>query len=177
MVTVGLGSILVGAVELIWGADPAAAAGVHADHAALHRRGADVARRSSTASLVAAVLIAGVLLAFRFWRGGVALARDRVRPGRGLFGAASMCRASSRCPGWSAWSPRRRRHPGRRDRRHVADHGRVRPVGAGRRDRRRSRLRPRRAGRRAARRPGRGLCRHRTSAASTSSWPPSVCWC
>ncbi len=72
MVTVGLASVLVGLVELIWTAD--------------QRRLPDflpttpvmvgdafLAPKVFYGSLIAVVLIAAVLLVFRFWRGGIAL--------------------------------------------------------------------------------------------------------
>jgi branched-chain amino acid transport system permease protein len=72
MVTVGLGSILVGAVELIWSADqqrlpeffPAAPVKIG---------DAMLSSKVFWGFCVAVLLIGAVLLAFRFWRGGVAL--------------------------------------------------------------------------------------------------------
>ena len=72
MVTIGLGSVLVGLVEMIWSAD--------------QRRLPDflptqpitigeafLAPKVFWGAVIAAVFIAAVLLVFRFWRGGVAL--------------------------------------------------------------------------------------------------------
>lgn len=72
MVTVGLGSILVGAVELIWTADQQRlpeffpSAPVKIGQALL-------SAKVFWGFVVAVLLIGAVLLAFRFWRGGVAL--------------------------------------------------------------------------------------------------------
>ena len=72
MVTVGLGSILVGAVELIWTADQQRlpeffpSAPVKIGEALL-------SAKVFWGSVVAVLLIGAVLLALRFWRGGVAL--------------------------------------------------------------------------------------------------------
>lgn len=72
MVTVGLSSVLVGLVELIWTADqqrlpefmPSAPVTIGQ---------ALVSAKVFYGFVIAVVLIAAVLLAFRFWRGGVAL--------------------------------------------------------------------------------------------------------
>ena len=72
MVTVGLASILVGAVELIWTADQQRlpeffpSAPVKVGEAML-------SAKVFWGAMVALLLIGAVLLAFRFWRGGVAL--------------------------------------------------------------------------------------------------------
>ena len=72
MVTVGLGSILVGAVELIWTADQQRlpeffpSAPVRIGEALL-------SAKVFWGFVVAVLLIGAVLLAFRYWRGGVAL--------------------------------------------------------------------------------------------------------
>ena len=72
MVTVGLGSILVGAVELIWTADQQRlpeffpSAPVKIGEALL-------SAKVFWGFVVAVLLIGAVLLAFRYWRGGVAL--------------------------------------------------------------------------------------------------------
>jgi len=72
MVTVGLGSILVGAVELIWTADQQRlpeffpSAPVKIGQALL-------SAKVFWGFVVAVLLIGAVLLAFRYWRGGVAL--------------------------------------------------------------------------------------------------------
>ena len=72
MVTVGLASILVGAVELIWTADqqrlPEFLPNKH-----IPIGEALVAPKIFYGFWIAAVLVVAVLLLFRFWRGGVAL--------------------------------------------------------------------------------------------------------
>lgn len=72
MVTVGLGSVIVGTVELIWGADPRTLPGFISTKP-LFLGEAYVSRKIATAFVVAAVVISIFLLLFRFWRGGVAL--------------------------------------------------------------------------------------------------------
>ena len=72
MVTVGLGSILVGAVELIWTADQQRLPEF------LPNQPVAIGEALLSAKVfygfwIATALIASVLLAFRFWRGGVAL--------------------------------------------------------------------------------------------------------
>jgi len=72
MVTVGLASILVGVVELVWTASPQRLPEfMPGDMVMLGE--AFVAPKVFYGFLVTAVLIAAVLLVFRFWRGGVAL--------------------------------------------------------------------------------------------------------
>jgi branched-chain amino acid transport system permease protein len=72
MVTVGLSSMLVGVVELLWTADPQRLPEfMPADPVLLGP--AMVAPKVFYGFLVTAALIAAVLLVFRFWRGGVAL--------------------------------------------------------------------------------------------------------
>jgi branched-chain amino acid transport system permease protein len=72
MVTVGLSSILVGAVELIWGADQLRLPAFMPSDPVLIGE-AMVAPKIFYGFLVAAALITLVLLTFRWWRGGVAL--------------------------------------------------------------------------------------------------------
>ena len=72
MVTVGLASILVGVVELVWTADPRRLPEFMPGGAVMIGQ-AFVAPKVFYAFLVTAVLIALVLGVFRFWRGGVAL--------------------------------------------------------------------------------------------------------
>ncbi len=72
MVTVGLASIFVGIVELVWTASPQRLPEFMPDDPV--RLGeAFVAPKVFYGFLVTALLIAAVLLVFRFWRGGVAL--------------------------------------------------------------------------------------------------------
>jgi branched-chain amino acid transport system permease protein len=72
MITIGLGSVLVGAAEIAWGATPTqlpdflGAAPVFIGPAYL-------SRKVAIGFAVASIVIAGAVLAFRFWRGGVAL--------------------------------------------------------------------------------------------------------
>lgn len=72
MVTVGLGSILVGMVELIWTADPRLLPNFMPSDPVMIGE-AFVSPKVFYGFLVASGLIAAVLAVFRFWRGGVAL--------------------------------------------------------------------------------------------------------
>jgi branched-chain amino acid transport system permease protein len=72
MVTVGLSSMLIGAVELIWSADQQRLPEFFPDkHVVIGE--AFVAPKIFYGFWVAALLIVATLLLFRFWRGGVAL--------------------------------------------------------------------------------------------------------
>lgn len=72
MVTVGLGSVLVGIVELVWGTDPASLPDFMGT-APVFLGEAYVSRKIAVSFVVAALVIAVFLTLFRFWRGGVAL--------------------------------------------------------------------------------------------------------
>ena len=72
MVTVGLSSILVGTVELVWGADQLRLPSVMPSDPILIGE-AMLAPKIFYGFLVAAGLIAAVLITFSLWRGGVAL--------------------------------------------------------------------------------------------------------
>jgi branched-chain amino acid transport system permease protein len=72
MVTIGLGSILTGAVELFWGADPLRLP-EFIPNTPIFLGEAYLAPKVAYGSMVAAILIAGALAALRFSRGGVAL--------------------------------------------------------------------------------------------------------
>ncbi|WBX99927.1 branched-chain amino acid ABC transporter permease [Ramlibacter tataouinensis] len=72
MVTVGLASILVGVVEIIWSADQRRLP-EFLPNTPVVIGDAFLAPKVAYGSLVAVVFIAAVLLLFRFWRGGVAL--------------------------------------------------------------------------------------------------------
>lgn len=72
MVTVGLGSVLVGLVELIWGAEPRTIPDF-IGRSPVFIGEAYVNRKIFVAFLVSGVVIGLFLLLFRFWRGGVAL--------------------------------------------------------------------------------------------------------
>jgi branched-chain amino acid transport system permease protein len=72
MVTVGLASVLVGLVELIWTADQRRLPDFLPSTPVMVGD-AFLAPKVFYGSLVAIVLIAAVLLVFRFWRGGIAL--------------------------------------------------------------------------------------------------------
>jgi len=72
MVTVGLASILVGFVELVWTASPQRLPEFMPQDMVMLGE-AFVAPKVFYGFLVTALLIAAVLLVFRFWRGGVAL--------------------------------------------------------------------------------------------------------
>ena len=72
MLTIGLGSILVGVVELIWGANPLRLP-EYMPNTPLFLGEAYVSAKVATSFAVAAVVVAAFLALFRFWRGGVAL--------------------------------------------------------------------------------------------------------
>ena len=72
MVTVGLGSVLIGSVELIWGADPRSIPDF-IGRAPVFLGEAYVSRKIFVAFIVSALVIGVFLALFRFWRGGVAL--------------------------------------------------------------------------------------------------------
>ncbi len=72
MVTVGLGSVLVGLVELIWSADQRRLPDFMPSQPIMIGE-AFLAPKVFWGALVAALFIAAVLLLFRYWRGGVAL--------------------------------------------------------------------------------------------------------
>lgn len=72
MVTVGLASILVGVVELVWTADPRRLPEFMPTEPIMIGE-AFVAPKVFYGFLVTALLIAVVLAVFRFWRGGIAL--------------------------------------------------------------------------------------------------------
>ena len=72
MVTVGLASVLVGLVELIWSADQRRLPDFMPTQPVVIGE-AFLAPKVFWGSMVAVVFIAAVLLVFRFWRGGVAL--------------------------------------------------------------------------------------------------------
>ncbi len=72
MLTIGLGSILVGLVELVWGANPLRLP-EFLPSTPLFLGEAYVSAKIATAFAVAAVVVGGFLVLFRYWRGGVAL--------------------------------------------------------------------------------------------------------
>ncbi|MDO5666269.1 MAG: branched-chain amino acid ABC transporter permease [Alcaligenaceae bacterium] len=72
MITVGLASVLVGAVELIWTADQKRMPAIMPDKAIFIGE-AFVSSKVFYGFFVTLILISLVLLVFRFWRGGVAL--------------------------------------------------------------------------------------------------------
>ncbi|MDI4654902.1 branched-chain amino acid ABC transporter permease [Xanthobacter autotrophicus] len=72
MVTVGLGSVLMGAVELVWNTDPRALPDFMGATPVFIGE-AYVSRKIAIGFGVAGVVITLFLLLFRFWRGGVAL--------------------------------------------------------------------------------------------------------
>jgi branched-chain amino acid transport system permease protein len=72
MVTIGLGSVLVGLVEFVWGSDPTALPNFMPTKP-IFIGPAYVSPKIAVAFAVASVLIAAFLLVFRSWRGGVAL--------------------------------------------------------------------------------------------------------
>lgn len=72
MITIGLASIVVGAVEMIWTADPRRLPEFMSSKP-VFLGPAYVSPKVATSFIVAILVIAGFLLAFRQWRGGVAL--------------------------------------------------------------------------------------------------------
>ncbi|MDI4664302.1 branched-chain amino acid ABC transporter permease [Xanthobacter autotrophicus] len=72
MVTVGLGSVLMGVAELVWNTDPRALPDFMGATPVFIGE-AYVSRKIAVGFVVAGVVIALFLLLFRFWRGGVAL--------------------------------------------------------------------------------------------------------
>lgn len=72
MVTIGLGSILVGVVELVWTADPRRLP-EFMSQSPVFLGEAYVSPKVATAFVIAMVVIAVFLVVFRTWRGGVAL--------------------------------------------------------------------------------------------------------
>lgn len=72
MLTIGLGSILVGVVELLWGANPQRLREFMSTQP-LFLGEAYVSAKTATAFAIAAAVVTGFLVLFRFWRGGVAL--------------------------------------------------------------------------------------------------------
>jgi len=72
MVTIGLGSIMVGIVEIIWTPNPARLPDFMGT-APLFIGDAYVSRKIAISFAVASLLIVGFVLAFRYWRGGIAL--------------------------------------------------------------------------------------------------------
>ncbi|CVI62642.1 branched-chain amino acid ABC transporter permease (plasmid) [Agrobacterium leguminum] len=72
MVTVGLGSILVGTIEMIWGTDPRTLP-AFIGSAPVFLGEAYVSRKIVIAFVSATIAVTAFLLFFRFWRGGVAL--------------------------------------------------------------------------------------------------------
>lgn len=72
MVTVGLGSVLVGLVEMIWGADPRILPSF-VDNSPVFLGEAFVSRKIAVTFVTTAVVIGVFLVLFRYWRGGVAL--------------------------------------------------------------------------------------------------------
>jgi branched-chain amino acid transport system permease protein len=72
MVTIGIGSILIGVVEIIWTPNPARLPDFMGT-APLFIGDAYVSRKIAISFAVASLSIAGFVLAFRYWRGGVAL--------------------------------------------------------------------------------------------------------
>jgi branched-chain amino acid transport system permease protein len=72
MVTIGIGSILIGIVEIIWTPNPARLPDFMGT-TPLFIGEAYVSRKIAISFVVASLVIAGFVLAFRYWRGGVAL--------------------------------------------------------------------------------------------------------
>ncbi|ODS93088.1 MAG: ABC transporter permease [Comamonas sp. SCN 65-56] len=72
MVTIGLGSVLVGLVEIIWSADQRRLPDFMPSKPIMIGE-AFLAPKVAWGAVIAIVFIAAVLLVFRYWRGGVAL--------------------------------------------------------------------------------------------------------
>lgn len=72
MVTVGLGSVLIGLVEFTWGTDPRTLPDFMGNTPVFIGE-LYVSRKIAIAFVIAAIVITLFLLLFRFWRGGVAL--------------------------------------------------------------------------------------------------------
>ncbi len=72
MVTVGIGSVLVGLTELTWGTDPRALP-EFMSNTPIFMGDVYLSPKIAIAMAVAAVVVPVFLLLFRFWRGGVAL--------------------------------------------------------------------------------------------------------
>jgi branched-chain amino acid transport system permease protein len=72
MVTIGLGSVLVGLVEIVWSPNPTQLPDFMGT-APVFLGEAYVSRKIAIGFAVAAVAMGAFLLAFRYWRGGVAL--------------------------------------------------------------------------------------------------------
>lgn len=80
MVTIGLGSVLVGVVELIWGLEPQSLISFMPE-APVFLGEAYVSPKTAIAFVVAALTIGTFLLVFRFWRGSLALRATATDPG------------------------------------------------------------------------------------------------
>jgi len=72
MITIGLSSVLVGLVEIVWGANPRTLPDI-LPTTPVFIGGAFVAPKTFWSFVISAVVIAGFLVLFRTWRGGVAL--------------------------------------------------------------------------------------------------------
>lgn len=72
MLTIGLGSVLMGLVEIVWGANPAALPDFMGT-SPVFLGPAYVSRKIAIGFVVAAIVSTVAVLAFRYWRGGVAL--------------------------------------------------------------------------------------------------------
>jgi branched-chain amino acid transport system permease protein len=80
MVTIGLGSILVGVVELIWGLEPHRLVSFIPEKPVFIGE-AYVSPKTAAAFVVAAATITVFLLVFRYWRGSLALRATATDPG------------------------------------------------------------------------------------------------
>jgi len=72
MITIGLGSVLIGGAELIWGPNPTQLPDFMGSTPVFIGE-AYVSRKIAIGFVAASVVVAFAVLAFRFWRGGVAL--------------------------------------------------------------------------------------------------------
>jgi branched-chain amino acid transport system permease protein len=80
MVTIGLGSMLVGVVELIWGLEPHRLVSF-IDEKPVFLGEAYVSPKTAVAFVVAAVTISVFMVVFRYWRGSLALRATATDPG------------------------------------------------------------------------------------------------
>jgi len=80
MVTIGLGSILVGVVELVWGLEPHSLVNFMPEKPVFLGE-VYVSSKTAVAFVVAALTIGLFLLVFRYWRGSLALRATATDPG------------------------------------------------------------------------------------------------
>lgn len=94
MVTIGLGAMLVGFVELTWGLQPHSLTTPISD-APLFIGDAYVPRKTATAFVIATAIIGLLLVAFRLWPGSLALRATATDPGAAYSCGVSVPRVYS----------------------------------------------------------------------------------